>query len=64
VPDVFRAADLDDDHVGRLLRVGGHEGVLGSVYVDDDFVQILLVVPGGSPIVPIVGAGAPVDLLD
>lgn len=64
MPDVLRAADLDDDHVGRVIRVGGHEGILRSVYVDEEFVQLLLVVPSGFPIVPIVGAGAPVDLLD
>lgn len=64
MPDVFRAADLTDDHVGRRIRVGGHEGVLRSVYVDEEFVQLLLDAPGTSPLVPIVGAGAPVDLLD
>jgi hypothetical protein len=64
MPDLLRAADLADAHVGRRVRVGGHEGILRSVYVDDEFVQLLLVVPGASPLVPIVGAGAPVDLLD
>lgn len=61
--DALEAADLTDDHLGRRIRVSGHEGVLHALYVDDEFVQILLV-DGGPPQVPTVGAGAAVELLD
>lgn len=65
VPDQFRAANLNDSHVLRRIRVDGHEGVLHAVtHIDDQFVQLLLVDDGRPPIVPIVGAGAPVELLD
>jgi hypothetical protein len=64
VPDRFRAADLTDAHYGRRIRVDGHVGVLLAVtHIDDSLVQVLLV-NGGPPSVPIVGAGVPVTFLD
>lgn len=65
MPDTFRAGDLTREHVGRRVRVDGHEGVLlDLVAVDDSLVQLLLDVPGAFPSVPVVGQGAPVELLD
>lgn len=67
VPDRLRADDLtgpDRLHRGRRVRVAGHEGRLrDAVRVDDDGVQLLLVVEN-AVLVPIVGAGALVELLD
>jgi hypothetical protein len=64
MPDTLRAADLDDQHLGRRVRVDGHEGVLRArAPVDESLVQVLLD-DGGPPQVPTVGAGTPVELLD
>jgi hypothetical protein len=65
VSDTFRAADLTREHVGRRLRVGGHEGILHDLTpIDDSHVQLLLAEPGMPPLVPVVGQGAVVELLD
>lgn len=65
MPDQLRAADLDDRHKGRRIRVDGHEGVLALArQIDDEFVQLLLVTGDAHPILPTVGVGAPVELLD
>jgi hypothetical protein len=65
VSDTFRAADLTREHVGRRLRVGGHEGILHDLTpIDDSHVQLLLGEPGMPTLVPVVGQGATVELLD
>jgi hypothetical protein len=66
VPDRLRACDLRDDHLHRRIRVDGHVGVLHAYrQIDDAYVQLVLSPSVGMPpVVPIVGAGAPVDLLD
>jgi hypothetical protein len=63
VPDRLRADGLTDTHLGRYVRVSGHTGTLRAVYVDKDYVQLLLD-DGGPPLTPVVGAGAAVALLD
>jgi hypothetical protein len=63
--DTFRVADLTRDHIGRRIRAGGHEGVLAAVtHRDDEWSQLLLLIDGMPPLLPIVGAGVPVDLID
>jgi hypothetical protein len=64
VPDRFRAADLTDTYLGRYIRVSGHAGTLRAAYVDAEYVQLLLDDGNGSVTTPVVGAGAPVALLD
>jgi hypothetical protein len=65
VPDSFRAADLTRAHLGRRLRVSGHEGILRDlIKIDDTHVQLLLGETGSSPIAPVVGQGAVVEWLD
>jgi hypothetical protein len=60
-----RVADLTHEHVGLRIRTGGHEGILGAItHRDDEWSQLLLLVEGMPPLLPIVGAGAPVDLID
>lgn len=64
MPEQLRASDLTDDHLRRRIRVDGHEGILHAHrQIDDAYVQLILDV-GDSAQVPIVGAGAPVELLD
>jgi hypothetical protein len=65
VPDRLRACDLRDDHLYRRIRVDGHVGVLHAYrQIDDAYVQLVIGPDGMPPLVPIVGAGAPVELLD
>jgi hypothetical protein len=65
VSDTLHAGDLTSEHVGRRMRVDGHEGVLRDlVHLDDTHTQLLLAVPGATPSVPVVGQGAAVELLD
>lgn len=62
--DTLRACDLTDEHVGRRIRVDGHEGILRDLSpIDDELVQLLLVDAGCPPLVPVVGIGASVELL-
>jgi hypothetical protein len=63
--NILRVADLTHEHVGLRIRTGGHEGILGAItHRDDEWSQLLLLVEGMPPLLPIVGAGAPVDLID
>lgn len=65
MPDDLHADELDDRHLGCRIRVDGYEGVLRAYApVDDSLVQLLLVDGAPLPVVPIVGAGTPVQVLD
>lgn len=64
MPDRLRASDLTDDHLGRRVRVDGHEGILRArTPVDDELMQLLLIADG-RPLIPTVGIGTPVELID
>lgn len=63
--DGLRVADLTGEHIGRRIRVDGYEGVLTAITRrDDEWSQLLLLVAGMPPLLPIVGAGIPVHLID
>lgn len=63
MPDMFRAGDLTDDHLGSYVRTRQYEGrlrAIGGATVTG--VQVLLV-DGDGPLFPVLPLGEPVELL-